>query len=258
VDGTRFNSLSEVNPRTLQAVTRSLGYLQDAVAVPLLAETLAQHNHPSTGNLFLAEAAVEALGSIGTPEAETALIEAFAALDEYPKYTLWYGDHPALMACHASPVHYLDRALLLENDDCETLTGRVLRRHGAEAAVAETCLALLGDERAARDAVWEQAVSTTHRCWGGHPGPEIRAAQVLSLVVRDPKYAPAILAALERYQAQPVTIPRVFDKGIPVVLELPLKHWVCFFLARALGNLSDPESAAPLIAVLEHSPPRSR
>jgi HEAT repeat protein len=285
VDGTRFNSLSEVNPRTLQAVTRSLGYLQDAVAVPLLAETLAQHNHPSTGNLFLAEAAVEALGSIGTPEAETALIEAFAALDEYPKYTLWYGDHPALMACHASPVHYLiaaaldsldstraqailpqliralpvdqDRALLLENDDCETLTGRVLRRHGAEAAVAETCLALLGDERAARDAVWEQAVSTTHRCWGGHPGPEIRAAQVLSLVVRDPKYAPAILAALERYQAQPVTIPRVFDKGIPVVLELPLKHWVCFFLARALGNLSDPESAAPLIAVLEHSPPEA-
>jgi len=285
VDGTRFNSLSEVNPRTLQAVTRSLGYLHDAAAVPLLAETLAQHNHPNTGNLFLAEAAVEALGRIGTPEAETALIEAFAALDEYPKYTLWYGDHPALMACHASPVHYLiataldalgstraqailphliralpvdqDRALLLENDDCETITGRVLRRHAMEAAVTETCLALLGDEQAARDTVWEQAVSTTHRCWGGHPGPEIRAAQVLSLVVRDPKYAPAILAALQRYQAQPVTIPRVFDKGIPVVHELPLKHWVCFFLARALGNLAAPESAASLVSVLEHSPPEA-
>ncbi len=84
----------------------SLGYLRDADAVPLLAETLAQHDHPDTGNLFLAEAAVEALGRIGTPEAEAVLVEAFAALDDYPKYTLWYGDHPALMACHASPVHY--------------------------------------------------------------------------------------------------------------------------------------------------------
>jgi HEAT repeat protein len=282
VDGTQFNSLSEANPRTLQAVTRSLGYLQDAGAVSLLAETLAQHDHPDTGNLFLAEAAVEALGRIGTPEAETGLVEGFAALDDYPKYTLWYGDHPALMACHASPVHYLiaaaldaqgstrardilphlirslpvdqDRALLLENDDCETLTGRVIRRHGAEAAVAETCLAILGDAQAARDAVLEQAISTTHRCWGGHPGPEIRAAQVLSLVCRDPQYAPAILAAFERYRAQPVNIPRVFDKGIPVVLELPLKHWVCFYLARALGNLADPQTAAPLVSVLETSP----
>jgi DNA-binding NtrC family response regulator len=32
-----------------------------AGAVALLAETLAQHDHPDTGNLFLAEAAVEAL-----------------------------------------------------------------------------------------------------------------------------------------------------------------------------------------------------
>lgn len=285
VDGTQFNSLSEANPRTLQAVTRALGYLHDAEAVPLLTETLAQHAHPDSGNLFLAEAAVEALGRIGTPEAESALVAAFAALDDYPKYTLWYGDHPALMACHASPVHYLiaaaldargstnarailpqliralpvdqDRALLLENDDCETVTGRVLRRQGAEAAVAETCLALLGDGRAVRDAEIEQAVATTHRCWGGHPGPEIRAAQVLSLVCRDRQYAPAILAALERYQAQPVSIPRVFDKGIPVVLELPVKHWVCFYLARALGNLADPQTAPGLLSLLQRSPPEA-
>jgi len=285
VDGTRFNSLSEANPRTLQAVTRSLGYLRDADAVPLLAETLSQHDHPDTGNLFLAEAAVEALGRIGTPEAEAALVEACAALDDYPKYTLWYGDHPALMACHASPVHYFlvealdrigstraqgilphlirslpvdqDRALLLGNDDCEVLTGRVIRRQGAEAAVAETCLAVLGDEQAARDAAIEQAISATHRCWGGHPGPEIRAAQVLSLACRNADYAPRIFAAFDRYRAQPVAIERVFDKGIPVVQELPLRHWVCFYLARALGNLADPESAELLVAVLEQSPPEA-
>jgi len=159
VDGTRFNSLDEVNPRTLQAVSRSIGYLDDAAAVPLLAETFRQHNHPDKGNLFLAEAAAEALGRIGTPQAEAALVESFAGLDDYPKYTLWYGDHPALMACHASPVHYFiiealdalgstrageilphvirsvpidpDRALFPYNDDYETLTGRVIRRRRA-------------------------------------------------------------------------------------------------------------------------------
>ncbi len=133
----------------------------------------------------------------------------------------------------------------------------MIRRHGAEAAVVETCLAILGDDQAARDAVFEEAISTTHRCWGGHPGPEIRAAQVLSLVCRDGEFAPRILAAFERYRAQPVAIERVFDKGIPVVLELPLRHWVCFYLARALGNLADPQSAAPLVAVLQQSPPEA-
>ncbi|MBM4050739.1 MAG: HEAT repeat domain-containing protein, partial [Planctomycetes bacterium] len=105
-DGARFNSLSAVNPRTLQAATRALGALKDADAVPLLAETLSRHSEPEKGNLFLAEAAVEALGRIGTPEAEAALVAAFAVLRDYPQYTSWYGDHGALMACHASPVHY--------------------------------------------------------------------------------------------------------------------------------------------------------
>jgi hypothetical protein len=150
-----------------------------------------------------------------------------------------------------------DRALLLGNDDCEVLTGRVIRRQGAEAAVVETCLAILGDEQAAPDTMIEEAISTTHRCWGGHPGPEIRAAQVLSLVCRDADYAPRILAAFERYRAKPVEIKRVFDKGIPVVQELPLRHWACFYLARALGNLADPQLAASLVAVLEQSPPEA-
>ena len=41
-----------------------------------------------------------------TAEAGGALVDAFARLGEYSEYTLWYGDHEALMACHASPVHY--------------------------------------------------------------------------------------------------------------------------------------------------------
>jgi HEAT repeat protein len=281
-DAARFNSLQAVNPRTLQAVTRSLGYLHDARSVPLLAETLRLHSDPETGNLFLAEAAVEALGRIGTPQAQAALVEAFAGLKDYPDFTYWYGDHQALMACHASPVHYFivealdalgsaqarnivphvirsvpidpDRALLLGNDDCETLTGRVIRRQGAEAAVVETCLAILGDPNAAPVKEIEEAVSTTIRCWGGHPDAENRAAQILSLVCRDPAYEPRIRAAFERYRAKPTEIPRVFDTGIPVVLAMPAKHWVCFYLARSLGNLAGPQSVDALIAALAREP----
>ncbi|NLS91711.1 MAG: HEAT repeat domain-containing protein [Planctomycetaceae bacterium] len=105
-DGTRFNSLDAVNPRTLQAATRAIGYLKDAGAVPMLAETFAGHNLPETGNLFLAEAVAEALGRIATPQAEAELVKAFVGLQDYPNYTVWYGDHSALMACHASPPHY--------------------------------------------------------------------------------------------------------------------------------------------------------
>ena len=281
-DGARFNSLSPVNPRSLQAATRALGRLRDAEAVSLLAETLSQHHRPDTGNLFLAEAAVEALGLIGSPAAEDALITAFAALADYPQHTGWYGDHSALIACHAAPIHYLitealdamgsrktaaivphlirslptdpDRALLLENDDCETLVGRVIRRAGAEAAVVETCLAILGDERAARAPEIEKAIAATHQAWGGKPGPENRAAQVLSLVCRDRAYEPRLRAAFERHRQRPMDIPRVFDTGIPVVNKLPDRHWISFFLARALGNLADPRSVDTLVAALDQFP----
>ncbi|MFV1965281.1 MAG: HEAT repeat domain-containing protein, partial [Pirellulaceae bacterium] len=59
-DAARFSSLDDVNPRTLQAVTRSLGYLHDAGSIPLLVEILAHNRDVETANLFLAEAAVEA------------------------------------------------------------------------------------------------------------------------------------------------------------------------------------------------------
>ncbi len=281
-DNARFNSLSEVNPRSLQAATRALGYLQDAEAVPLLQKTIADHSNPDTGNLFLAEAAVEALGRIGTTAAEEALLTAFTQLGDYPNYTRWYGDHDALMACHASPVHYFiiealdalgtthargiaphlirsvpidpDRALLLENDDYETLVGRVLRHSEAEAAVVETALAILGDSQAVAVPDIQQSLASVHRCWAGHPSAENRAAQILSVVCRDGKYEPRIRAALLRYRDRPTDIERVFDKGIPVVQQLPVKNWVCFYLARTLGNLANPQSVETLIDLLEHEP----
>jgi len=284
-DGARFNSLDSVNPRSLQAVTRALGYLRDNTAVPLLAETLQQHGDPGQGNLFLAEAVVEALGLIGTPEAENALIEAFGRLGEYPSYTSWYGDHGALMACHASPIHSyaiealdsmgsthaaaivpalimsvptdFDRALLLANDDYETLTGRVIRRNDPEGTVVETCLAILGDAESAPTPRIAEAIGRIHGCWAGTPGPEIRAAQILSLVCRERRYEARVRAAFARYRAEETVIKRVFDTGIPVVDALPRKHWCCFYLARTLGNLRDPASVEPLMTALAQSQPEA-
>ena len=281
-DSATFNAHSPANPRTLQEATRALGYLRDQDAVALLADTLVEHADPGTGNLFLAESAAQALGRIATPAAETALVSVFAHLADYPNFTRWYGDHDALIACHASPVHYLitealdamgstqarnlvphlirsvptdvDRALFLPNDDCEALIGRVIRRHGAESEVVETCLAILGDTNATRKPEIEQAIAVTHQAWGGKPDLHNRASHILSLVCRDKKSEPRVRDTFQRYVVLATDIPRTFDTGIPVVTSLPVKHWVCFFLARTLGHLADPQSVDALVAVLDGSP----
>ncbi|MBI5834914.1 MAG: HEAT repeat domain-containing protein [Armatimonadetes bacterium] len=281
-DAAQFNSASAENPRTLQAVTRAMGRLGDESLVPLLAEALGKYGDPGPGNLFLAEACAEALGSIGTKPAEAALIAAFGNLREHWRLSEWYGDHPALMACHASPPHYLilealdrlgstqagpvvpailrsiptdpDRLLAYGTDDYEALAGRVIRRSVQAEAVIETCLALLGDQAAKSDPALAAAISTKHGAWAGSPGGDIRAAQTLSALCRDKRYVPRLCAALDRWRQAPCAIKRVFDRGIPVVDELPARHWVSFFLARALGEMGDPSAADSLLAGLASEP----
>ena len=281
-DKARFNSLSEVNPRTLQAATRSLGYLKDAEAIPLLANILATNRDPKTANLFLAEAAVEALGRIGNEAAVEVLISELPKLAPYYEHTLWHGDHSALMSCHAAPVHFFlleavdrlestaingllpdiirsvpidpDRALFAYNDDYETLVGRLIRRQGAEAEVVETCLAILGEEKTRRSERIAKAVGTVERCWAGHPDARNRAAQILSMVCRDPHFEPRVRARFEAAMASQCSIPRVFHTGIPIVNKLPDKHWVCFYLARTLGNIGESTSAPTLMKALAEMP----
>jgi HEAT repeat protein len=278
-DGTRFNSRDAVNPRALQEVTRALAIAGDPL-VPLLAETAAAHLDPETGNLFLAESAVEALARIGTPAAESALLGLLPALPPYFTHSRWYGDHDALIACHAAPVHARiaaaldklgsrgaaphipalvrmvptdpDRALLPANDDFETLLGRVIRRSGQGDAVVNACLSLLGDPAAVNpDPRLIAALNDVHAAWAGRPCGEIRAAQILSLVVRDPALAPRVLTVFQRYRSRENTIQRVYDKGIPVVTELPVRHWVCFYLARTLGQLGNDCAVAALSESLD-------
>jgi HEAT repeat protein len=264
-----------LNPRTLQEAVRAIGYLDGPEAVPLLGTILAENVDPKTANLYLAEAAVEALGRIATPETETLLIDTFAKLKDYWDYVGWYSDHPALYACHASPLHARiiealdgfgstrtariaphlirslptdpDRALFPQSDDYETLVGRVLRRGGRADALIETCLALVGDPQARAADDLKQAVATTFAAWAGTPAADNRAAQILSAVCRDAGYEPRIRAAYERYRSKPED-PIQRPLGNPS--WIPQRHWVLFFLGRTLGNLGARASVDTLLASL--------
>ena len=281
-DGAKFLADHPANPRCVQEVIRALGDLKDLEAVPLLSETLKKHSDVDTGNLFVAEAAADALGKIGTPEAETALISTFISLKPYIKYTHWYGDHAALMACHASPVHIrivealarigtkghselvphliacvptdFDRALFLSNDTAEQLIGRVIRNQGAEAAVIETCLKTLGDTTAKPSPEIDTALRTVHQAWAGTPTPELRSSHIISLVCDNKAFAPRIQEAYLRYMAVTNPLPRAFFGEHPVIKNLPVRHWNCFYLARALANLKDSGVVPALLTGLASAP----
>ncbi|MEI6645751.1 MAG: HEAT repeat domain-containing protein [bacterium] len=281
-DGAKFLADHPANPRCVQEVIRALGDLKDLEAVPLLSETLNKHADVDTGNLFVAEAAADALGKIGTPEAEAALISTFTSLKPYIKYTHWYGDHSALMACHASPVHIrivealdrigtkghpelvphliacvptdFDRALFLRNDTAEQLIGRVIRNQGAEATVIETCLKTLGDATAKPSPEIEVALRTVHQAWAGTPTPEIRSSHIISLVCENKAFAPRIQEAYLRYMAVTNPLPRAFSGEHPVIKNLPVRHWNCFYLARALANLKDNQVVPALLTGLASAP----
>lgn len=274
-DAFTFPADSPWNPRTSQEAIRSLGYLRDEAALPLLAELLTNNIEPATANLFVAESAIEALGRVGTREAEDVLLSVFAKLKHYWEYVGWYSDHPALYACHSSPLHARliqalngigstrcarlagrliesvptdpDRALFPQNDDYENGVGALLRRSGRGAEVVETCLAILGDAQAQPADDIKQAIATTHAAWAGKPDPENRAAQILSLACRDRSYEPRVRAAFARFRDR-AEEPIKRELGNPT--WTPIRHWVLFYLGRSLANLGDSRSVDILMAAL--------
>ena len=169
--------------RTLMAAVRALGFLCDVEAAALLGDVLRLDTTKTARpvrrrNVHLAAAAAEALGRIGTEEAERTLIECLPTLQEFWHYAQVSGDHPVLVACHSSVLHFrilealdamgtqnaevvpvllrsvpgdLDRGLLLETDSYENLVARVTQRAGLTPTALETCLSILGDETAVRD-----------------------------------------------------------------------------------------------------------
>lgn len=276
----------ESNPdaelRILLAALRSLGRIGGAEAVPLLAAWLRDHapqvrernaaNREFGGaqrSVHLASAAAEALGWIGGEAAEAALIETFAELKPFENYTLSCGDHPWLMGCHSSPVHFRilealdaigseraaslaaaiarsipmdkDRALLYEPDSYEALSARVLLRSGAAAGVAEACLAVLGDpEAAGREDLIAAVGHSPHAEKHIRPHtPRARAAQILSIAAVDPGLALRIRKlAVAEWSAD----------------ASEERSWVTFMLIRTLGRLRDQGATVFLRSLLDGGP----
>jgi len=211
-DGARFNSM-EPMIRAPPGRHPDARYLGDVAAVPMLSDTLLREQQSGKrATCFWAEAAAEALGRIGTPEAETAIIDAFAGLTIYIKFTYWYGDHPALMPAmprrcttslssprcagstragrivpqiiHAVPTDP-DRALFsLERRLRDDLAaGYPPQRLGPRRD--RTCLAVLGDPQAVRSKEIEESFKT-YSAWAGTADPENSPRpRYLSLVCRD-------------------------------------------------------------------------
>ena len=263
------------------AAIRALGHLGDRGAVPLLAAVLEKNIartpvRPQRSHEFgwaaspdhLAGAAAEALGWIGTPQAEDRLVDACGRLVEFWYYTFRTADHSWLMGCHSSIPHYRiaealdaigsrkaagltgkllesvpmdpDRGLLYENDAYETVIARVIQRNGMGPQVVETCLAVLGDARAKGPSELTKAVTASPPAVSvGVLSAESRAAHLLSVVCLRPEDAPRVRAAFQRYRRQEPSRKR---------------SWTCFFLARTLGKLRDRGSVEVLRAALDEEP----
>lgn len=288
--------------RAIMAAIRALGHLRCRECLPLLESLLNLDCSRAAGalarrNIHVAAAAVEALGRIGTPEAEKVLVGFCRRLHSFAHYTHACGDHPVLRESHASILHYrmlealdamgarapevvgpmlrsvpgdLDRGLLIERDSYETLLGRVAQRAALSRKLLETCLGVLGDEEFRQAATLREEITAyptpslaerretsldelfrTPR--GGLTflpyTPPMRAAQMISVLLLDARLVGRVAATFDRYRKQ-----RVDASDFRAVRD---RAWVCFYLARALGQLRDPQAARALLACLEEDPPEA-
>lgn len=271
--------------RVQMAAIRSLGYLKDSESVDLLARLL-NDNLTKTGGggnhefgygqkpIYISATAAEALGMIGTGEAEKVLLDAFGKLNSFSDYVFRTAEHSWLMGCHSSILHYRmleafdrmkskdttaftgriieslpadkDRGLLYELDSYEALSARVIAESGMTESVVEACLMVLGDaKRQSHDQssntelIASVSLSPYAEAHIRKYSPQARAAQVLSIVCGDSKYAGQIGELVKKYRAGK---------------DSEMRNWCCFYLIRTLGRLGDEVSAELLLDILENDP----
>jgi HEAT repeat protein len=219
--------------------------------------------------IYLSATAAEALGRIGTKDAESAILAAFPNLNSFEDYVFRVAEHSWLKGVHSSVLHFRmlealdrmqskdtgplaekiieslpadkDRALLYELDSYEQLSARVINRSGRLNDVIESCLSVLGDTNATAVASLVKAVSHpphAERHIRKHTA-QARAAQVLSIVCKGKSYVPRIRTLLMHYHGAEPSETR---------------SWCCFMLIRTLGRLDDQASIPLLIAMLENDP----
>ncbi len=145
-------------------------------------------------------------------------------------------DRPCVLAAlRAVPID-TDRALLYETDAYENLTARVVNRSTFAGPVIEACLAVLGDTDFEPADDLKGAVTASPPAVSVLPhDPESRAAEIVSVVCVDAKYAARIRRTVERYRAMEPSRKR---------------SWVCFYLARCLGKIRDAGSVEMLLSCL--------
>lgn len=223
---------------------------------------------------YLSATAAEVLGRIGGAEVEAALLASFPKLGNFQAHVMSTGEHSWLQSAQASPIYFRmlealdrakskgagpfagqivisipsdkDRGLLYELDTYEKLVARVITNGGRMGEVVEACFAVLGETPPAPDAgqvnpELKAAVSKPPHN-EGHIRPhtaQSRAAQVLSIVCTDVKYADRIRAVISAYRAQAPSETR---------------SWALFMLTRALGRLGDAKSVDLFIDILEKDP----
>jgi len=271
--------------RIMMAAMRSLGYLEDREAIPNLVVIMnANLNKRGRGGwsqggfgqkpTYLSATAAEALGRIGGPEAEKAILAALAQLGNFESHVMYTGEHGWLRSAQASPVYFRmlealdrmkskgagptvsmlvesipsdkDRGLLYELDSYEKLVARVIERSGRMADVVEACFAVLGEAPPAAvaahvDPALKAAVSKAphNQKHIRKHSAQSRAAQVLSIVCTDVRFAERIRSVLLAYRAQQPSETR---------------SWTCFMLTRALGRLGDTGSIDLFVEMLEKDP----
>jgi HEAT repeat protein len=224
---------------------------------------------------YLSATAAEALGRIGGADVEKEILASLGKLGNYESHVMFTGEHGWLRSAQASPVYFRmlealdraeskgagphaaklvmslqsdkDRGLLYELDTYEKLVGRVIERSGKMDDVVEACFAVLGEPSPPAtgavnvDPALKAAVSKAphnEKHIRRHTA-QSRAAQVMSIVCNDAKYADRIRAVLLNYRAQKPSETR---------------SWTCFMLTRTLGRLGDAGSMDLFIEMLEKDP----
>jgi HEAT repeat protein len=221
---------------------------------------------------YLTATAIEALGRIGGQDAEQAILEALAKFGNFETHVMATCEHGWLRSAQASVIYFRalealermgcsdtgpmvpalvvsipsdkDRGLLYELDSYEKLVGRTILASGRMDEVVEACFQVLGEEGVAATAADPELIAAV-----SHPPhneghirkhtAQSRAAQVLSIVCMDAKYAPRIRGVLEKVRADAASETRA---------------WCCFMLTRCLGRLGDAGSIDLLIDMLENGP----
>ncbi|MDP7286411.1 MAG: HEAT repeat domain-containing protein [Phycisphaerae bacterium] len=220
---------------------------------------------------YLCATAAEALGRIGGAEAEKAILAALAKLDNFETQVMRTGEHGWLRSAQASPGYFRileglermnskaggelagalvmsiptdkDRGLLYELDTYEKLVGRTVKRIGRMDDVMEACLAVLGDKsgKSKIDPAMKAAVSKAPHNEGHirRHSAQARAAQVVSVVCMDMKYAERVRAVLKTWRASKPSETRA---------------WACFMLTRTLGRIGDTGSVDLFVEMLTKDP----